>query len=182
MVESTGAAAVAFRSDVLLKRLDGGGGAILAPGRIGEVLAVPRAQAVAYAWRGSVDELLRPRVDAEMARSRNFVSANVKTTGRAVVSMTCAGVYPRTVTALLSLSGHVRGDFDVVVAASPRPGDETADALEAAGFRVLRQPRPVGLTDLWNRAVADAANRGYAYPPPASKSSSPEKSYTLHTE
>lgn len=36
---------------------------------------------------------------------------------------------------------------------SPYPGDATADYLEAAGVAVLRQPAPLGLSDLWNRLV-----------------------------
>ncbi|KAH8047553.1 hypothetical protein JL722_12996 [Aureococcus anophagefferens] len=76
-----------------------------------------------------------------------------------------ARVYERTLSFLLSLEGHGRDAFDLVVCASPRPGDRTADALEAAGYEVLRQPGAVpeatGLTDLWNRAVALGLARGY---------------------
>lgn len=46
---------------------------------------------------------------------------------------------------------------------SPRPGDATADALEAAGYRVLRQPDAVGLTDLWNRVAAYALRADYRF-------------------
>jgi hypothetical protein len=41
----------------------------------------------------------------------------------------------------------------LVVGVSPFPGDRTASFLEAAGVFVLRQPAPLGLSDLWNRLV-----------------------------
>ena len=55
--------------------------------------------------------------------------------------------------ALLALESNLAFDepFDLVVGVSPFPNDRTADLLEAGGITVLRQPSPVGLSDLWNR-------------------------------
>ena len=50
------------------------------------------------------------------------------------------------------------------VSAGPRArnAESPTQALEAAGYEVLRQPQAVGLTDLWNRAVRLGLERGYA--------------------
>ncbi len=56
--------------------------------------------------------------------------------------------------------------FDVVVGVSPFPGDRTAEFLEAGGVAVLRQPAPLGLSDLWNRLVRYAFLEQPPPPPP----------------
>lgn len=43
--------------------------------------------------------------------------------------------------------------FHVLVGVSPFPGDYTAEYLSSSGIYVLKQPAPLGLSDLWNRIV-----------------------------
>jgi len=79
-----------------------------------------------------------------------------------LLAVTCAGVWPRTLTALLSLEGHTRDSFDVIVAVTPRGKDKTADFLESARIEVLRQGEANGLTDLWNKVFQFALQHEYA--------------------
>ena len=79
---------------------------------------------------------------------------------RALVVVTCSSVRRKTVQALVSLEA-TRDAFDLLVAVSPFPGDDSAAYAAAAGLSVLLQPEPLGLTDLWNRAFAYAVAHGY---------------------
>jgi hypothetical protein len=69
--------------------------------------------------------------------------------------MTAAGVREKTIEALLTLEGTT-DSFDLLLAVTPIGADDehpTSEFAAAAGIAVLKQPKAVGLTDLWNRAV-----------------------------
>jgi hypothetical protein len=69
---------------------------------------------------------------------------------RTLLVATCAGVWPRTLSFLLSLEGNTRDAFDFVLAVTPRDDDASDAFARAAGLATLVQPEAVGLTDLWN--------------------------------
>lgn len=71
---------------------------------------------------------------------------------KTLLAICAAGVADKTITVLLGLEGNRYSEaFDLIVGVSPYPGDSTADFIEAAGIMVLRQPKAIGLSDLWNR-------------------------------
>ena len=70
-----------------------------------------------------------------------------------LVVATCAGVWPRTLSLILSLEGSQADDFDFMLAVTPRDNDQSDAFTRAAGIPTLVQPKPIGLTDLWNLVV-----------------------------
>lgn len=104
------------------------------------------------------------------ARSSNHSSwAASESSAETLVAVCAAGVPDKTLGALYALEATAFARcprcvrFDLLVAVSPFPGDRTADYAEAAGLTVLRQPAPLGLSDLWNRVVRFAFFSGRRY-------------------
>jgi hypothetical protein len=79
---------------------------------------------------------------------------------RTLIVATCAGVWPRTLSLLVSLESNTRDDFDFLLAVTPR-GDDASDAFaRTAGIATFVQPEAVGLTNLWN-LVSVLSRRGW---------------------
>ena len=64
---------------------------------------------------------------------------------RTLVAATCAGVWIRTLSLLLSLDTVHNDDFDFLLAVTPRDDDTTVAYARAAGFDILEQGEAVRL-------------------------------------
>ena len=114
-------------------------------------------------------------ITSNMVARRHQEHPKGKEQGTLVV-ITCAGVWPRTFSMLLSLDAGIKNrspfssftslrtteEMDIMLAVTPRGTDTTAAFALAAGLRVLRQPAADGLTNLWNMALQYAMEQGYA--------------------
>jgi hypothetical protein len=84
------------------------------------------------------------------------------TQSKTLFAVTCAGIWHRTLSMLLSLEvGEAKiheqtwtptstTSFDFLLAVTPRDEDSSFEFVKSAGMNALLQPRPIGLTNLWN--------------------------------
>ena len=80
-----------------------------------------------------------------------------------LVVATCAGVWHRTLSLILSLEASHKDDFDFMLAVTPRGKDQSDEFARAAGIATIVQPKAVGLTDLWNQVVKLGISEGRKY-------------------
>ena len=80
-----------------------------------------------------------------------------------LVVATCAGVWYRTLSLILSLEASHKDDFDFMLAVTPRGKDQSDEFTRAAGIATIVQPKAVGLTDLWNQVIKLGISEGRKY-------------------